>query len=52
LSLYAVNNVGTNHDIPTPFAEESDETIANIVEVNINGALKTTKLVIPQMKAK
>ncbi|GAB5586918.1 hypothetical protein Unana1_01818 [Umbelopsis nana] len=47
-----VNNVGTNHDIPTPFAEESDETIANIVEVNINGALKTTKLVIPQMKAK
>ncbi|CAM0135547.1 hypothetical protein VKS41_005195 [Umbelopsis sp. WA50703] len=47
-----VNNVGTNHDIPTPFADESDETIANIVEVNINGALKTTKLVLPQMKAR
>ena len=47
-----VNNVGTNHDIPTPFAEESEETISNIVEVNINGALKTTKLVLPQMKAR
>ncbi|KAH8551240.1 hypothetical protein BGW37DRAFT_495357 [Umbelopsis sp. PMI_123] len=47
-----VNNVGTNHDIPTLFDEESEETIANIVEVNINGTLKTSKLVIPQMKAR
>ncbi|KAI9288531.1 hypothetical protein BC943DRAFT_341824 [Umbelopsis sp. AD052] len=47
-----VNNVGTNHDIPTPFDEESNETIANIVEVNINGTLKISKLVIPQMKAR
>jgi NADP-dependent 3-hydroxy acid dehydrogenase YdfG len=49
---YLVNNVGTNHDIPTPFDEESNETIANIVEVNINGTLKVSKLVIPQMKAR
>lgn len=47
-----VNNVGTNHDIPTPFDEESDKVIADIVEVNIKGALKMTKLVLPQMRKK
>lgn len=47
-----VNNVGTNHDIPTPFDEESDKVIADIVEVNIKGALRMTKLVLPQMRSK
>ncbi|KAI8139359.1 hypothetical protein BJV82DRAFT_521873 [Fennellomyces sp. T-0311] len=45
-----VNNVGVNHDIPTPFAEESDKIIEDIVEVNIKGAMKMTKLVLPQMQ--
>ncbi|KAI9306314.1 hypothetical protein BJ944DRAFT_199554 [Cunninghamella echinulata] len=45
-----VNNVGTNHDIPTPFAEEDDKVIDAIVEVNIKGAMKMTKLVLPQMR--
>ncbi|CEP18851.1 hypothetical protein [Parasitella parasitica] len=45
-----VNNVGVNHDIPTPFAEEDDALINNIVEVNIKGLMKMTKLVLPQMK--
>ncbi|CAG8615224.1 9893_t:CDS:2 [Gigaspora margarita] len=35
-----VNNVATNHEIPTPFYLESDEVIQNIVEVNISGLLK------------
>jgi 17beta-estradiol 17-dehydrogenase / very-long-chain 3-oxoacyl-CoA reductase len=47
-----VNNVGVNHDIPTPFAEEDDALINNIVEVNIKGLMKMTKLVLPQMKEK
>src|SRR3954453_16104589 len=44
-----VNNVGTNHEIPTPFILETDEIINNIVEVNISGLLKITKIVLPRM---
>ncbi|OZJ05259.1 hypothetical protein BZG36_01947 [Bifiguratus adelaidae] len=44
-----VNNVGTNHDIPTAFVDESDKVIQDIIEVNINSALRMTKLVLPQM---
>lgn len=47
-----VNNVGVNHDIPTPFAEEDDALINNIIEVNIKGLMKMTKLVLPKMKQK
>lgn len=47
-----VNNVGVNHEIPTPFVEEDDAIINNIVEVNIKGLMKMTKLVLPQMKQK
>ncbi|KAI9244695.1 hypothetical protein BDA99DRAFT_528878 [Phascolomyces articulosus] len=46
-----VNNVGTNHEFPTPFAEESDKVIQDIIEVNVKGALKMTKLVLPQMQS-
>ncbi|CAO3567484.1 unnamed protein product [Mortierella alpina] len=47
-----VNNVGTNHEIPTPFEQESDKIIKDIVEVNINAAMKMTKIVAPQMVAR
>ncbi|KAF9957383.1 hypothetical protein BGZ72_001873 [Mortierella alpina] len=47
-----VNNVGTNHEIPTFFEDESDKTIDNIVEVNINAIMRVTKLVVPQMAAR
>ncbi|KAG1457406.1 hypothetical protein G6F56_006613 [Rhizopus delemar] len=46
-----VNNVGVNHDIPTPFDEEEQTIIDNIIEVNIKGLMRMTKLVLPQMKA-
>ncbi|KAI8995041.1 hypothetical protein BDB01DRAFT_847023 [Pilobolus umbonatus] len=46
-----VNNVGVNHDIPVPFVEEDNEVIDSIVEVNIKGLMKMTKLVLPQMKS-
>ncbi|CAG8452728.1 14741_t:CDS:2 [Acaulospora colombiana] len=44
-----VNNVAMNHEIPTPFILETDELIQNIVEVNISGLLKVTKIVLPGM---
>ncbi|KAF9357971.1 hypothetical protein BGX34_009128 [Mortierella sp. NVP85] len=44
-----VNNVGTNHDIPTPFEQESDKVLSDIIEVNINAAMKVTKIIVPQM---
>ncbi|KAF9019605.1 hypothetical protein CPC16_009712 [Podila verticillata] len=47
-----VNNVGTNHEIPTPFEQETDKIINDIVEVNINAAMKMTKIVVPQMVAR
>ncbi|KAF9435225.1 hypothetical protein BGZ76_006682 [Entomortierella beljakovae] len=46
-----VNNVGTNHDTPTYFDQETDAVVANIVEVNVNGTMKMTRLVLPHMIA-
>jgi short-subunit dehydrogenase len=48
-TLLIVNNVGTNHDIPTPFVEEHNQVIDNIVNVNIGTTLKMTKMVLPLM---
>ncbi|KAF8933708.1 hypothetical protein BGZ58_006176 [Dissophora ornata] len=47
-----VNNVGTNHEIPTPFEQEDDKVIKDIIEVNVNAAMKMTKIVVPQMVAR
>ncbi|ORX91220.1 NAD(P)-binding protein [Basidiobolus meristosporus CBS 931.73] len=44
-----VNNVGANHEFPTPFAIETEDVINKIVEVNINGTLKMTRMVLPEM---
>lgn len=42
-----VNNVGTNHDIPIPFHEESVQVIDDIVNVNIKSIMRITHLVLP-----
>ncbi|KAF9183503.1 hypothetical protein BGZ51_004007 [Haplosporangium sp. Z 767] len=47
-----VNNVGTNHEIPTPFEQETDKVIKDIVELNVNAAMKMTKIIVPQMIAR
>ncbi|KAF9167497.1 hypothetical protein DFQ26_004451 [Actinomortierella ambigua] len=47
-----VNNVGTNHEIPTPFEEETDAIVHNIIEVNVKAAMKMTKITVPQMIAR
>ncbi|KAF9917097.1 hypothetical protein BX616_001957 [Lobosporangium transversale] len=44
-----INNVGTNHEMPTPFEQETDTIIKSIVEININAAMRMTKIVVPQM---
>jgi 17beta-estradiol 17-dehydrogenase / very-long-chain 3-oxoacyl-CoA reductase len=44
-----VNNVATNHSIPTPFIDETDDVLENIVHVNIWSTLKITKMVLQQM---
>lgn len=44
-----VNNVAMNHDIPTPFVEESTEVLDNIVNVNIGATLKVTQALLRNM---
>ncbi|KAJ3316295.1 hypothetical protein HDU76_001909 [Blyttiomyces sp. JEL0837] len=44
-----INNVGVNHEFPTPFLEESHEIIDAIIQVNIISQLKITRLVAPKM---
>ena len=44
-----VNNVGTNHDIPTPFASESPAVLDAIVTVNALSITRITRIVLPSM---
>jgi len=44
-----VNNVGKSYDEPTFFQDLPDQDMIDIVEININAALKVTKIVIPGM---
>ncbi|KAJ3085976.1 Inactive hydroxysteroid dehydrogenase-like protein 1 [Quaeritorhiza haematococci] len=47
-----VNNVGRSHDVPTPFEQETDKLIHDIVEINCNSVMKMTRIVVPQMIAR
>jgi len=44
-----VNNVGTNHSFPTPFAEEKAELLEAICTVNNTTAIKITRMLLPKM---
>ncbi|KAJ3188486.1 hypothetical protein HK101_009149 [Irineochytrium annulatum] len=46
-----VNNVGMNHDIPTPFLEETQERIDDIVQVNVRAQMAVTRMILPKMVA-
>jgi len=46
-----VNNVGTNHSFPTPFAEEKPELLEAICTVNNTTAVKLTRMLLPKMIA-
>ena len=47
-----INNVAMNHAFPTPFLEEDDTLIQNILQVNIHAMMKMTKIVLPGMISK
>lgn len=44
-----VNNVGTSHDIPVPFAQTPPQEIENIITINNLATLRITQLVAPGM---
>ncbi|KAJ3221561.1 hypothetical protein HK099_003406 [Clydaea vesicula] len=39
-----INNVAMNHSIPTPFLEEDEKLVQNIINCNITNTLKVTKI--------
>lgn len=44
-----VNNVGRSHEMPVYFAETEEEEMKSIVNININGTLAITRVVLPKM---
>jgi len=44
-----INNVGTNSEIPTFFADEQEQILRDTIEVNCQGAIRVTKSIIPGM---
>lgn len=42
-----INNVGVSHEMPVPFVLTSTQEMEAIVNVNVNGTLKTTKALLP-----
>jgi 17beta-estradiol 17-dehydrogenase / very-long-chain 3-oxoacyl-CoA reductase len=47
-----VNNVGTNHEFPVRFQDESMEVLEAIVEVNVAAQVRVTRIILPQMAAR
>ena len=45
-----INNVGKSHSIPTPFALTPEDEMADIININCHGTLRTTQLVVPGMQ--
>lgn len=45
-----INNVGKSHSIPTPFALTYEDEMADIININCHGTLRTTQLVVPGMQ--
>lgn len=45
----SVNNVGRSHEMPVYFAETPEDEMKNIVNININGTLDMTRIILPKM---
>lgn len=45
-----INNVGKSHSIPTPFALTPEDEMADIININCHGTLRTTQLIVPGMQ--
>ncbi|KND02357.1 uncharacterized protein SPPG_02827 [Spizellomyces punctatus DAOM BR117] len=44
-----VNNVAVNHEMPTPFAQESEALLSAIVEVDVAAQVRLTRMILPGM---
>lgn len=44
-----VNNAGVSHTMPTPFVEESRETLNQIINVNCTSTIQVTRSILPGM---
>lgn len=44
-----VNNAGVSHTMPTPFIEESRETLNQIIKVNCTSTVQVTRSILPAM---
>ena len=44
-----VNNAGVSHAMPTPFVEESRETLNEIIQVNCTSTVQVTRSILPGM---
>lgn len=44
-----MNNVGKSHDMPTYFAETTEQENDDIVTINVNGTIRVTHAVLPGM---
>ncbi|KAG8759957.1 hypothetical protein FRC14_004510 [Serendipita sp. 396] len=47
-----VNNVGRSHEMPVYFAETPEQEMKDIINININGTLAITRVVLPKMLQK
>ena len=44
-----VNNAGISHTMPTPFIEESRETLNEIIKVNCTSTIQVTRSILPEI---
>lgn len=49
ISSTTVNNVGKSHEMPVSFLETPVEEQQAIIDININGTLRVTKVVLKNM---
>jgi 17beta-estradiol 17-dehydrogenase / very-long-chain 3-oxoacyl-CoA reductase len=44
-----INNAGVSHTMPTPFVQESRETLNQIIQVNCTSTIQVTRSILPSM---
>lgn len=44
-----INNAGVSHTMPTPFVQESRETLNQIIQVNCTSTIQVTRSILPGM---
>lgn len=47
--MQPVNNVGRSHEMPVAFAETALNEMRSIIDINVNGTLRVTQIVLNKM---